>query len=310
MLGEIFYWVFNMSITGTFTGIIILLLRNIKKLPRRMVYILWAIPFIRFLVPIGLSGNYSFMNLLNKLSIKTTVAYEYRAPAYYPYSPSMSMMNSVGAAESYFPITYKTNVLERIFNISSIIWLSVALLLFIVFLCLYIKTLFNNKAAVHFKNNIYTCESISSPAVYGIIKPKIIIPVSFKDVDQPYILLHENIHIKRMDNLWRICTITTAVIHWFNPFAWLFLKCFLQDMELSCDEAVIKDFSIEEKKTYALTLLNALERKAAFSSPFGGANLPSRIKNILSYKRLSLFSLICFVLLSCMIFYTLLTNAV
>ncbi|MBQ8541617.1 MAG: peptidase M56 BlaR1 [Clostridia bacterium] len=309
MLGEIFYWVFNMSIMGTFTGIIILLLGYIKRIPRRMIYALWIIPFIRFLVPIGLDSKYSFMNLLSELSIKTTVAYEYSAPSYYPYSPSMSMMNSVGAAESYFPITYKTNVLEGIFNTSAIIWLCVVLFLFIVFLCLYIKTILNNKTAIHFKDNIYTCESTPSPAVYGIVKPKIIIPVAFRDADLTYIIAHESIHIKRMDNLRRILAIITAVIHWFNPFAWLFLKCFLQDMEHSCDEAVVKNLSLKEKKDYALSLLNILERKAAFSSPFGGANLSSRIKNILSYKRLSLFSLICFVLLSCMIFYTLLTNA-
>lgn len=309
MLGEIFYWVFNMSIMGSCTGIIILLFRCIKRIPRRMIYALWIIPFIRLSVPVGLNSKYSFMTLLNKLSLKTTVAYEQSFPAVF-HSPSMSMMNSVGAAESYFPITYKTNVLEGIFNISAIIWLSVALFLFVVLLSLYIKTIISNKSAAHLRDNIYTCESISSPAVYGIIKPKIIIPVSFKDAEFTHILIHESIHVKRRDNLWRVVAVLIAVIHWFNPLIWLFLKCFLQDMELSCDEAVIKNFSIEEKKSYALSLLNATERRAGFSSPFGGANLSSRIRSILSYKKLSLFSLLCFVLLSFIIFYTLLTNAV
>lgn len=305
MTGEIFYWVFNMSIVATVTGFVIMLLRLTKPLPKRMVFVLWTIPFIRFVVPIGIGSKYSLMQLLNDLSVKTVVVYESRLVP----STQLSMTNSIQYAKAYFPITYKTNLLEDIFNISSMVWITFALFFAVILIFVYIKTMLNTKSVVHLKDNVYVSKKASHPAVYGIINPKIIIPEFCKD-DIETILSHEKAHIKRCDNLWRAVSLITAVLHWFNPFVWLFLKCFLEDMELSCDETVIKNMSVDQKKVYAHSLLNTAEKRMLFSSPFGGANLSSRIENVLSYKKLSLFSSVCFVILSCMIFYTLLTNAI
>ncbi len=305
MTGEIFYWVFNMSIVATVTGFVIMLLRLIRHLPKRMVFMLWTIPFIRFIVPIGFGSKYSLMQLLNALSVKTVVVYESRLIP----STQLSMTNSIQYAKAYFPVTYKTSLLEDIFNISSIVWIAVALLFAVILIYVYVKAMLNAQSAVHLKDNVYVSNKALYPAVYGIIKPKIIIPEFCMD-DIDTILAHEKVHIKRGDNLWRTVGLITAVLHWFNPFVWLFLKCFLVDMELSCDEKVIKSMNTHQKKAYAHSLLNTAEKRMLFSSPFGGANISSRIKNILTYKKLSLFSLVCFSVLALIIFYTLLTNAI
>ncbi len=305
MLNEVFYWLFNMSIVATITGFVIMLLRLIKPLPRRMVFVLWAIPFIRFVIPIGIGSKYSLMALLDRLAVKTVVVYKSRMVP----SMGLSMTNSIQYAETYFPVTYKTNVLENIFNIASIIWLVVSVVLILLLIICYFKSMSYIKTASNFKDNIYISTKVSSPAVYGIIKP-IIVMSEFNKNDIAYILSHEQVHIKRGDNLWRTVAVLISILHWFNPFVWLFLKYFLQDMELSCDEIAIRSMSLKQRKAYAHTLLNTHEKLMTLSSPFGGAGLQLRVKNILTYKHLSVFSLVCFVLLSLIIFFTLLTNAI
>ena len=98
-------------------------------------------------------------------------------------------------------------------------------------------------------------------------------------------------------------------VHWFNPFCWLFLKEFLSDLELSCDERVLKKIGESRIKEYALTLIESRQKTTVFASTFGGAKIRKRIENILSYKKLTCLSLTAFIILSGVIFYTLLTNA-
>ena len=120
---------------------------------------------------------------------------------------------------------------------------------------------------------------------------------------------HEKTHIRRLDNLWRILGFATASIHWFNPFAWVFLKAFLEDLELACDEMAVSGYDAEERKSYARTLLECTRSKSLLVSPFGGAKVRTRIENVLSYKRMTAFSAAGFALLILIITVTLLTNA-
>ena len=100
-----------------------------------------------------------------------------------------------------------------------------------------------------------------------------------------------------------------AAIHWFNPFSWVFLKVFLADLELACDEAAIAKYCDEERKEYARTLLNCSQSKSLFASAFGGAKVRMRIENVLSYKQMTVVSAVGFTILILAIIYTLLTNA-
>lgn len=196
MLQELFYWVFNMSITAAITGVIIMLLRLVKKIPRRLTVFLWIIPFLRMVFPLGLNSPYSLMSLLSKITTKTIVVYQ---PAD---NVAFSMMNSVMAADTYFPITYKVNIFEKVFDIASVIWIIVFLAIVLMMMVIYFTTLHEMKDAAHLRNKIYLSEKIITPAVYGIIKPKIILPASYKDKDIELIIQHEEMHICRADNLW------------------------------------------------------------------------------------------------------------
>lgn len=213
------------------------------------------------------------------------------------------------AADSYFPITYKVNVLENVFGIASVIWIIVFLAILLMLTVIYFTTLNEIKDAALLHDNIYLSDKIMSPAVYGIIKPKIILPLSYKDKDTELIILHEKIHIRRADNLWRMLAFVIAAAHWFNPLCWLFLKMFLADLELSCDECVLVKLGNNRAKEYALSLLESKQSTTAFVSAFGGAKIRTRIENILAFKKMSWFSLTAFTALFIAIFYVLLTNA-
>lgn len=303
MLQEIFYWIFNMSITASITGLLVMLVRMVKKIPRRLAVFLWAVPFLRMAIPFGLSSPYSLMTLLSQITIKTIVVYQPTD------NVEFSMMNTVMAADGYFPITYKEEMLEKVFFVASVIWLVVFVAIFFMLMIIYFTTLHKMKSATHWRNNIYLSDKSITPAVYGIINPKIVLPSSYKDKDTDHIILHEKMHIRRADNLWRIVALIIVAAHWFNPLCWIFLRLLLTDLELSCDECVLVKLGNNHKKEYALSLLDSRKNKTFFASAFGGAKIRTRIENILSFKKMTWFSFAVFISLIIIISYILLTNA-
>lgn len=302
MLREVFYWVFNMSIAAAITGVPVLLLRTAKRLPGRFRVFLWAIPFLRMVLPLGVNSPYSLMSLLSKITARAVVVYQ---PAE---DLSFSVMNFAMAANTYFPVTYKAALLENIFHVASVIWCAVALGILLLLAGIYRTTVLELKDATLLRDNIYLSEKIDSPGVYGILKPRILLPASYKDRDLHLVLLHEQAHIRSLDNLWRVIGLVTAALHWFNPLGWLFLKSFLADLELACDERVLTGLGAHRAKEYALTLLETKCGATVFVSPFGGAKLRTRIENILSFRRLTWLSLVIFASLLAVISYVLLTN--
>jgi beta-lactamase regulating signal transducer with metallopeptidase domain len=303
MFGEFFYWIFNMSIIASFTGVIVLLIRSIRAIPRRVSVFLWVVPFLRMCIPVGLNNPYSLMSLISRFTTKTVTVYRPSDGI------SFSVTNSVMAANSYFPIKYKVDSLANVFAVASLIWLVVALAMIIALGILYFTTFREIKDAKHMRDNIYLSEKAQSPAVYGIFKPRIILPLPYESADNRYILRHERTHIRRADNLWRLLAFLTVAVHWFNPLAWLFLKLFLTDIELACDESAVSQYNEEQRKEYALSLIDSSESKNLFVSAFGGAKIRLRIENLLSYKRMTRISLWGFSTLILSVLIALLTNA-
>ena len=303
MLQELFYWVFNMSIVAGITTGIIALIRMVKRIPRRMMAFLWLIPALRMIVPLGLSSPYSLMSMLSRITTKTVVVYQPSQDV------SFSMMNMTMAANSYFPITYKTNILHDVFATASIVWIIVALAILLLLAVLYVTTLRELKDSKHLRENIYLSEKVTSPAVYGIIRPRIVLPTTWADRDLNLVLLHEQTHIRRGDNLWRMLAFVVVALHWFNPVAWIFLKLLLTDLELACDEGVLVKIGPDCRKEYALSLLDSKTGTNVFASAFGGAKIRTRIENILSYRKMKWISLVAFAALALAISYVLLTNA-
>ena len=304
MLSEVFYWLFNMSVTASVSGGIVLLLRLFRRIPRRAVAVLWCIPFLRMWVPVGMSGKYGLMTILSRFTTRTVTVYAHVT------SHDISMTNMVMAADSYFPVTYKVNLVGDVFAVASVIWAIAAGALFTTFSLLYVGTMHEIGDSTRLYDNVYTSAKVTSPSVYGVLRPKIVIPpAAAEDEDLRYILMHENRHVRRLDNLWRICAFATAALHWFNPLSWVFLKCFLSDLEFACDESVLQHCDPEETKRYALALVAFAEHKTLFVSAFGGAKIRTRIERILSYRKMTALSAVVFTALIAAMAYFLLTNA-
>ena len=303
MLGEVCYWILNMSIMASVMGLIVMLLIQIREIPRRVAVFLWIIPFIRMTLPFGLSSRFSLMSLISKFTTRTITVFE-------PVNEvEFSFTNTIMAADTYSPLTYKTKMLENIFAISGFVWIIIALAIIIALTILYISTKREISDAKLMEQNVFMSGKVDSPAVYGIFRPKIIIPASYKDRDLTYIIRHEKMHIRRLDNLWRMVGFIIAAVHWFNPLSWVFLKAFLADLELACDEMAVKGLKTAERKAYAMTLLDSTNSKSMLVSAFGGAKVRTRIENVLSYKQMTLVSAIGFTLLVMVIVFALVTNA-
>ncbi len=304
MRGEVFYWIFNMSISGAICGAAILILRCIKAIPRRVIRILWLIPLIRMCVPFGVTAKYGLMSLLTKFTAISVPVHEIRPDLTFAY------MNHIGAAEEYFPLTYKISRLDEVFSTASVVWLTVALASVLAFILIYACTLRELKDATPLGDGVYRSDKIKVPAVYGMIRPRIILPHAYAEDELHFILLHERAHIRRGDNLFRMAALIVVCFHWFNPLAWLFLKLLYADIELACDESVLSHCNAEDKKNYARSLLCSAEKANVFAASFGGAKIRLRIENILSYKKISAFSAVGFAAFVLSVAYVLLTNAV
>ena len=306
MLGDIFYWLFNMSVVASLSGAVILLLRRVRRIPRRLIALLWAIPCIRMWVPFGIGGRYGLMSLLNSFRYRSRTVYIYRSGD----RAVVTMSNSAGATvDGIVPLTYREDLLRDLFRVAGIVWAAVFGLLLLLIVILYFSALRDLRGAVRLRENLYLSDRVTSPAVYGIFRPKIVLPASTPEADYPMILAHETAHVRRGDNLFRLIAFVSAALHWFNPLAWVFLRCYLSDAEQACDERVLSKLDEEGRRDYARCLLNQAERRAAFPAAFGGAKLRDRVKRIVSYENLTFFSILGCALLAAALTYFLLTNA-
>ena len=135
---------------------------------------------------------------------------------------------------------------------------------------------------------IRLCDHIETPFVYGLFEPMIYLPSSLNEKDREIVLKHERMHIARRDHLLKPLAYLISIVHWFNPLVWLSYHLFCKDIEIACDEAVIKDMSLQEKKDYSKTLLScAAHKRFVFSYPlaFGEVGIKERVKNVLDYKK-------------------------
>jgi beta-lactamase regulating signal transducer with metallopeptidase domain len=302
MLSEVFYWILNMSITASLIGLALLLLRRVGKIPRFVIYLLWNPVLIRLLLPIGISSRYSFMNLFSRTLAKPVALEGFSGT-------DVTMTNYVRAAEEYFPINYRTALLERIFRVSSIIWLVGMVAAAVIFMLSYAAASKAVKRTLKPAGGYFLSSLAATPFVYGIFRPKIILPPDLEQDHARYVLAHEKIHIRRRDNLWRMTALLAACIHWFNPLIWYLLKSFYNDMEFACDEKAVKALTPDERKEYASVMLKfAAKRTPAVCSSFGGSVVRKRIEYVLNYRSMSLIASLCLSVFIIAMVVVLLTN--
>ncbi|MDQ2088087.1 M56 family metallopeptidase [Herbivorax sp. ANBcel31] len=305
VIDTLFYFILNMSIAASVIGVFIILLRFFKIIPRIGIYMLWGLVFLRLVLPFALSSRMSIFNYLGGI-VKRVEEVHLKYIAYEPnITPTFS--NYVGTAETLFPVVYRETYFKTAFSISSYVWIAGVVVSIIIISILYFFSKIEFDKSIHLRDNIYISNSVQSPMVYGVFKQKIIIPREFKK-ELKYILLHENIHIKRRDNFLRMLSIFIVCIHWFNALMWLFLMIFLKDMEITCDQKAVRTLSTKQKREYAHVLLNMnTNRNGVIYTAFKSSNTRTRVLNVLNYERLSIIGAglsVVFVILMIIVFLT------
>ncbi|MDF2674351.1 MAG: antirepressor regulating drug resistance protein [Clostridiales bacterium] len=318
LLKDLFLNVLNMSITASYVILFVLLARLfLKKVPKIFSYSLWAVVLFRLVCPFSFSSVFSFFSLLKRsgmefipgdFSLFTNP--QGNGGTYVIPKQSTSSLTDVNQIISGNPIAI-TNLKEKALFIISLIWALGLLSLIIYSIVSYVLLKRKINTAMPLDSKVYECENITSPFVLGIIKPMIYLPMALQENQRDYIIKHEEIHIKRLDYLVKPFAFLVLCIHWLNPLVWISFLLMNKDMEMSCDEHVLKEMGMDIKKAYSSSLLSlAVDRKIIGASPlaFGESNTKSRIKNVLNYRKPAFWVVVLGVLVICIISVGLMAN--
>ena len=298
----------QMSFLGTVIILLIVVLRAvlINRLPKKTFLILWWISLIRLLVPFSIKSVTSIYSLLQSIYSDINPVRTAQTTTFLPIHGNMPEIAN-GLSEAMVQRTESISIL-------SVIWLAGLLLCFGFFAVSYIKCYREFRFSLPVENDILEAwkekhplkrslsirqtETIAAPLSYGVIRPVILMPknTEWKNIYQlRYVLEHEYVHIRRLDMLTKLIMIAAVCIHWFNPLVWVMYILFNRDLELSCDETVVRRFGMDIKSVYATALISMEEKKSGLTplcNSFSKNAIEERIRAIMKIKKTSKFAVI------------------
>ena len=273
-----------MSIIGGIVILFILVSRLfLKKVPKIFSYILWSVALLRLLVPFSFESMLSLIPI-NPRPISNESLYVAQTNIGGISGQEITISPNLTTANIAEPV----NPMQTFISIGAMLWIAGIFLLLIYSLFTLYRLKGRLASSVHEKDNIYISHEIDMPFVLGLIRPKIYLPVSLSESERDYIVLHEQTHIKRFDHVFRIIGYLALLVHWFNPLVWIAFHVSGKDMEMSCDESVIKAFGDKVKSDYSISLLSlATGRRNIGVTPlaFGEGDTKGRVKNVMNYKK-------------------------
>lgn len=298
-MNTLFYTVLNMSAVGAIVTVFVVFARLLlKKSPKIFSYILWSAVLFRLLCPVSFSLPFSAVpesisgGIFTESGIKDFDGNDWGSEDEYVQADpgeniTAKLIASQNTSSSVAGDT-QTDTGTKLFSLLPFVWLAGAAAMAIYSIVSFAKLKKKLREAVLLRENIYTSDKIATPFVTGIFSPKIYLPVSVKKEELEYIILHERCHIKRGDHIVKLISFALLCIHWFNPFIWLAFCLSNRDMEMSCDEAVMKKMKEDVRASYSESLLSlSADRPIISGTPlaFGESSIKQRIKNIMKYKK-------------------------
>ncbi len=283
----LFTQIFNMSVSASYIVLAVLLLRlALKKAPKWLSLLLWAAVGIRLVCPFAFESVWSLIPGLGQ--IHPVVALDQHAPQYTEYSGLNMLVTRLNEDLLARPEYDRLMLLQRLIPVFAVVWLVgiLALTAYSIISCLKVRR--SVLTAVRCQDNVYQSEQVSSPFVFGLIKPKIYLPFQIGERSMTSVIAHEQAHIQRLDHLWKPLGFFLLTLHWFNPLIWLSYVLFCRDLELACDERVIRNLGRDARADYAAALLSCSVSKpkiAACPLAFGEVGVQKRIKSALSYRK-------------------------
>lgn len=292
---KVFVEVLNMGLTATWVVFAVLAVRTLcHKAPKSLMVCLWALVGLRLVCPFLAESILSLIPsaeivspdilMAEKPSIHTGVTMlnstvnpylsEHLAPGY-----SISGVPTPGAS---------ANPMQILAFVASIVWVVGMAVMFAYSLCSYLWLRRKVKVSLCYRDNIYFCDSIATPFVFGVIKPRIYIPSGMESEQMECVIAHETAHLKRKDHWWKTVGFFLLSVYWFHPLLWVSYLLFSRDIERACDERVVRKMESEARKGYAEALvLCSLQKRMMFACPlaFGEVGVKNRVKSVLNYKK-------------------------
>ena len=284
---RLFLEIFNMSVAASYLLLAIVLIRiPLKKAPKWISVLLFGIAAIRLICPLSIE---SVLSLIPSGETVSPDNITNGSPVINSGIPVIDNTFNPIINETLKPdVGASVNPIQIIAFVASIIWMVGAVALIIYAIVSYLRVKSRVAAAAYVCDNVYRSENISSPFVLGFVKPRIYLPYGLSAETENYVLAHERAHLTRMDHIWKPVGYLLLMIHWFNPLVWLGYVLFCRDVELACDEKVIKELSRAERADYSEALLMCSIRSRVISAcplAFGESGVKERIKAVLSYKK-------------------------
>ncbi|HPQ47945.1 MAG TPA: M56 family metallopeptidase [Clostridia bacterium] len=298
----------NMSITASYLIIAIIIVRVLfKKAPRWIFGILWGMVGFRLLIPASIKSILSLVPQKEAISMEGIMGTN--AASGEIISDAYKLTENIAATN----ITANESLADILLHMGSYVWITgvAALIAYGLFSYFKMKKLTDSSTLID--SNIYSSSRISTPFILGVIKPRIYIPTDLGKDEYDPVITHEKAHIRRKDHWIKPFGFLLLSIYWFNPLVWIAYILLCRDIELACDEAVIKRMGDNERKTYSKALLScSVHRRIIAACPlaFGEVSVKGRIRNVLDYKKPSLWIIICSLAACAVISVVLLTNPI
>lgn len=288
---ELFLQIVNMSFTGSLVILAVLLLRlPLKKAPKIYTYLLWALVLFRLLCP------FSFEFSGSQIPAGQLIEPQMLEQPQFHISSGINALdepvNTYFDGTFYEGVTVPTGTKQDIADTLAVIWLGGICVITVGSIISLLRLKKRLVGAVKLRDNIYLADNIDMPFALGVLAPKIYLPSTLQEQEMPYIILHEQTHLSRGDHIVKLLAFAALALHWFNPLVWLAFRLSMLDMEMSCDELVLRKMPQDVRCEYSQSLLRLSGGdKTRPLSPlaFGESDPAHRIKNLLNYRKPTLW---------------------
>ena len=278
--------ILNISITASWLILVVIGLRLVlKKAPKWVNVALWGIVALRLLMPFSIESSLSLLPSVETVSDQLLQA----EPEYSHGEAHLDIITNPNYG-SFVTMDLDDSMDSVQWSMvkMSLVWYAGIAAMSIYTLMSFIILRRKLRTAVIFRDNLFQCETVSSPFVLGILKPKIYLPYGMDDQGLSHVIAHEQAHIRRKDHWWKPLGFLLLTIHWFNPLMWIAYILLCRDIELACDEKVIAELGNEQRADYTQALVAcAVNRRMIAACPlaFGEVGVKERVKSVMNYKK-------------------------
>ena len=294
-MGKLFLTLLNMSLNASWLILAVVLLRVLlKRAPKWVRCVLWALAAVRLVCPVSLESHWSLIPDAEPVP-QSVVDYQIQLPpeetvTVYPDAAETAAPDFAGTADpnAAIPVTTEGGPVIPVAELAAAVWAAGVAALLLYGLVSTLRLRRRVRAVLPLTDGVWICDGIDSPFILGVFRPRIYLPSDMTGEEMEYVLAHERSHLKRRDHWWKPIGYLLLAVYWFNPLVWLAYVLLCRDIELACDEKVVKEMDAADKKAYSRALLSrSAPRRMVAACPlaFGEVGVKARVKSVLSYKK-------------------------